>query len=112
MIVTKKKELERVVQLIRIRLDYTKDIFDHTALTNVMWVLYQAIEEGDFDEEHDAYTLKVVKQPNQLDDAIQHCCNTSCLEYRGGVCPFPYKYKKGCPKIKEYLLNIINDEEE
>lgn len=83
---------------------------ESAAFGNVANVLKQAIEKGNFDEEHDAYILHVVKLPNLMDEAIEECCRTECYKYRMGICPYVLKDKDNCIRIKRYL-ELFNNEE-
>ena len=64
--------------------------------------------DRDFDDEHDAYTLQVVKQQNYFECAVEKLCNNDCVLYRKGTCKYNGKEKIECPTI----FNYIYDEDE
>lgn len=109
MIITNKKELEMAAEFLDKYAKEKGNYIEFAAFGNVANVLKQAIEEGDFDDEHDAYTLQVVKQPNVLDYAIDKFCNTDCVFYRNGTCKYNHKDKINCTTIYNYIFDEDED---
>lgn len=109
MIITNKKELEMAAEFLEKYANEKGNYIEFAAFGNVANVLKQAIEKGDFDDEHDAYTLQVVKQPNHLEYAAEKLCNTDCVLYRKGTCKYNHKDKIKCPTIYNYIYDEDED---
>ena len=102
--VTEKGEIELVVKYLRETADKEEDRRLRSALVNVSCVLEQALENHNEDDLHPHLYLEIVKAKNLLDQAIDDCCNTDCIHFCMGTCPFPsVKGKCKCPTIERYL---------
>ena len=101
--ITNQKDLLMVAEYLKKNSDTIQDYRLRGAFINVGYVLDKAIKEGDFDGEHDAYTLKVIKLPNLMDVAVSECCTTDCQRYAKGMCIF--KDKLNCPNIRDYIYS-------
>ena len=108
MVITNKKELEMAAEFLLKYANESANYKEFAAFGNVANVLKQAIKKGNFDDEHDAYILHVVKLPNMLEIAVEKCCTTDCERYRNGDCPYRDN-KENCPVIK--YLWLKEDEE-
>lgn len=103
MVITKKEELEKVACYLKGKANELTAPDLRAAFLNVGFVLEQALKELEEDASHPHLTLRIVKQPNLLDRAVEHCCNTFCTKYSDGLCPYPLKGKLDCPVIRNYL---------
>ena len=102
--VTRKEDIEQVVKFLKSSADNEEDWRKRSALVNVSQVLEQALEEYHEDEQHPYLYLEIVKAKNLLDQAIDDCCNTDCIHFCKGTCPFPsMDWKCKCPTIERYL---------
>lgn len=106
MVITNKKELEKVAAYLK---EAAGSLSDHTmsaAFTNVGFVLEQALEKFEEDASHPDLTLQIVKQTNAMDVAVSECCTTDCAAYRKGVCTYFLSDKNKCPVIAQHLEEI------
>lgn len=44
-----------------------------------------------------------VSDQERLEQARREACNTDCLHYRHGTCPFILEHKRECPRFREVL---------
>lgn len=102
--VTRKEEIEQAVKFLKAAADNEEDWRKRSALVNVSQVLEQALEKHHEDEQHPHLSLEIVKAKNLLDQAIDDCCNTDCIHFYKGTCPFPsVDGKCKCLTIDRYL---------
>ena len=102
--VTRKEDIEQAVKFLKAAAENEEDWRKRSALVNVSCVLEQALGEYHEDEQHPHLYLEIVKAKNLLDQAIDDCCNTDCIHFCKGTCPFPsVDGKCKCPTIDRYL---------
>ena len=102
--VTRKEDIEQAVKFLKAAAENEEDWRKRSALVNVSQVLEQALEKYHEDEQHPHLCLEIVKAKNLLDQAIDDCCNTDCIHFCKGTCPFSsVDGKCKCPTIDRYL---------
>lgn len=104
MVVTDKKDIERVVSYLKKAAEQEDDYQMRSSMINVCSTLEQAIENYHEDEQHPHLYLAIVKSPNLLDIAINDSCSYDCILFCQGTCPFlTPNEKQSCPRIWKYL---------
>ena len=108
--VTDKKDIERVIEHLRASSESEKDNTLRCAIINVCSVLEQAIElYEDWDDQHPHVILELLNVQTIFDTAIEVCCNTDCVQYQKGTCPYLFiKDKEKCQRIREVLYGSVN----
>lgn len=43
---------------------------------------------------------------------LKECCNTDCMRFRQGDCPFCGRWEEDCPRVREYKNNIKRNDNE
>ena len=104
MVVTDKKDIERVVSYLKKAAEQEDDYQMRGSMINVCSTLEQAIENYYEDEQHPHLYLASIKAPNLLDSAISDSCSVDCILFCQGTCPFLTANEKlSCPRIWKYL---------
>lgn len=99
-----KKEIERVIEFLKKSAGEENQFLKRCSLVNMVCVLEQALENYEDDVYHPHLYLEVSNAMTIYDVAFRACCNTGCVRFRAGTCPFVgVEEKSKCNRIKSYL---------
>ena len=99
-----RKDIERVIEFLKIFTEKEGQFLTRCALNNMVCVLEQALENYEDDVYHPHLYLEVSKAMTIYDVAVRECCTTDCVHLCAGTCPFVgIEEKCKCNRILSYL---------
>lgn len=101
-----RKEIERVIELLKNLVSENPHYMTRYAVNNMVCVLEQALENYEDDAHHPHLYFEISKAMTIYDAAIRDCCTTDCANMRAGTCPYiGVDDKCSCQRVFSYLVD-------